>query len=296
MSSLSSISKTSQIVLLAASICASTLVAQAQDAAKPAAPEAPKEKADNKVVVDGSTTVEPIMTAFAEYYMSQHPGVNITVSGTGSSNGAKSLLGGTCDVAAMSRFMKDGEFKGALEKGIMPVAHLVALDGLAVVVNAANPVAELTVQQVRDIYAGRITNWNQVGGPDLKIVCIGRDTSSGTYECFEKLVMNEEKIVPSAEVTSSNGQVRQRVQTTPAAIGYVGLGFMKELKAIKINGVEPKPETILDGQYPVSRPLFVFTNGYPKLGSPVFDFVTMPLTEQGQEIITSKGFIPVTKY
>lgn len=289
-------SKTSQIVLLAASICASTLGAQAQETAKPAAPEAPKEKADNKVVVDGSTTVEPIMTAFAEYYMSQHPGVNITVSGTGSSNGAKSLLGGTCDVAAMSRFMKDGEFKGALEKGIMPVAHLVALDGLAVVVNAANPVAELTVQQVRDIYAGRITNWNQVGGPDLKIVCIGRDTSSGTYECFEKLVMNEEKIVPSAEVTSSNGQVRQRVQSTSAAIGYVGLGFTKELKAVKINGVEPKPETILDGQYPISRPLFVFTNGYPKLGSPVFDFVTMPLTEQGQEIVTSKGFIPVTKY
>ncbi|HNY25810.1 MAG TPA: phosphate ABC transporter substrate-binding protein [Candidatus Sumerlaeota bacterium] len=246
--------------------------------------------------MDGSTTVEPIMTAFAEYYMSQHPGVNITVSGTGSSNGAKSLLGGTCDVASMSRFMKDGEFKDALGKGVMPVAHLVALDGLAVVVNAANPVAELTVQQVRDIYAGRITNWNQVGGPDLKIVCIGRDTSSGTYECFEKLVMGEEKIVPSAEVTSSNGQVRQRVQSTPAAIGYVGLGFTKELKAVKINGVEPKPETILDGQYPVSRPLFVFTNGYPKLGSPVFDFVTMPLTEQGQEIITSKGFIPVTKY
>jgi phosphate transport system substrate-binding protein len=125
---------------------------------------------------------------------------------------------------------------------------------------------------------------------------VGRDTSSGTYETFQHLVMGEEKVVPTAEVTSSNGQVRQRVQSTPAAIGYVGLGFTKELKPLKINGFEAKPESILKGQYPIARPLFVFTNGYPKMGSAVFDFVTMPLTEHGQEIINSKGFIPVTKY
>jgi phosphate transport system substrate-binding protein len=165
-------SKTSGIILLAASICASTLVAQAQQAEK-AAP-----KGENKVVVDGSTTVEPIMTAFAEYYMSQNPGVNITVSGTGSSNGAKSLLGGTCDVAAMSRFMKDGEFKGALEKGVMPVAHLVALDGLRLWFTW--PIRCGTHNGTGQGYLRRTDHQLESGGgPDLKIVCVGRTPAAG---------------------------------------------------------------------------------------------------------------------
>ena len=122
--------------------------------------------------------------------------------------------------------LSDGEFKAAVDKGVMPVAHVVALDGIAMVIHPSNPVKGLTVGQIRDIYMGKVTNWNQVGGPNKKIVVISRDTNSGTYETFEKLVMNKEKMASGVEYVGSNGQARQRVQSTPAAVAYVGLGFV----------------------------------------------------------------------
>jgi phosphate transport system substrate-binding protein len=250
-----------------------------------------------KLVVDGSTTVGPIAKAFAGYYMHRYPQVNITVSESGSGNGAKSLINGVCDVADMSRFMKTKEFQAAVEKGVTPVAHVVAIDGIAVVVHPSNPVQGLTVQQVRDIYMGKITNWNEVGGPNKKIVKISRDTNSGTYETFEKLVMKKERIAPDAEYVGSNGQARQRVQSTPAAIGYVGLGFVdRTVKALSINGIKPDRTTVSSGSYPIARPLFMFTNGYPKLGTHLHAYVTLYLTPKGQEIVESIGFVPVTSY
>ena len=252
---------------------------------------------DNRIVIDGSTTVGPIAKAFAEYYMRQNPGVNITVSESGSGNGAKSLLNKACDVADMSRFMKDTEFSAAAEAGIMPVAHVVALDGLALIVHPSNPVRDLTVEQVRNIYLGQITNWRQVGGTNRPIIIVSRDTNSGTYETFRGLVMNKEKITQSAEYVGSNGAMRQRVQSTQNAIGYVGLGFVdRTVKAVSINGVEANNETIMSGVYPIARPLFMFTDGYPKLGSHLHRFVTLHLTKRGQEIVESIGFVPITAY
>ena len=144
---------------------------------------------------------------------------------------------------------------------------------------------------------GKITNWSQVGGPDKAIVVISRDTSSGTYETFEKLVMKKEKMGDGTEYVNSNPQAHARVKSTEGAIGYVGLGFIdRYVKAVKVDGVMPDRSTIAKGIYPVSRPLFLFTNGYPKLGSMVFRFCTFHLTEEGQEIIEAKGFIPVTNY
>jgi phosphate transport system substrate-binding protein len=252
---------------------------------------------ENKIVIDGSTTVGPIAKAFAEYYMRENPGVNITVSESGSGNGAKSLMNQACDVADMSRFMKDNEFQAAVGEGIMPVAHVVALDGLAVVVHPSNPVQGLTLQQVKDIYMGRITNWREVGGPNQSIIIVSRDTNSGTYETFEGLVMNKEPIAQNAEYVGSNGAIRQRVQSTRNAIGYVGLGFVdRTVKPLLIDGVEAAPETVVTGVYPIARPLYMFTNGYPKLGSHLHRFVTLHLTEQGQEIVEEIGFVPVTSY
>jgi len=253
--------------------------------------------AEETIVLDGSTTVGPIAKAFAEYFMAMHSDVNVTVSESGSGNGAKSLINGTCDVANMSRPMKSSEFSAAAEKGIQPVAHVVALDGLPILVHPGNPVSELTLEQVRDIYLGNISNWKQVGGPDKKIVVISRDTNSGTYETFEKMVMAKKKICEKAEYVGSNGAIRQRVQSTPAAIGYAGLGFVdKTVKALKINGVYPSGATVQTGEYPIARPLFMYTNGYPKLGSPVHRFVTIHLSEDGQEIVEEIGFVPVTAY
>ncbi len=250
-----------------------------------------------RIIIDGSTTVGPIAKAFAEYYMLKHPDVNITVSESGSGNGAKSLINGVCDIADMSRFMKWKEFKAAVEKGILPVAHVVAMDGIAIIVHPGNPIGKMTVEQVRDVYMGKITSWRELGGPDKAIVVISRDTNSGTYETFEKLVMKKKKIFDRAEYVGSNGAVRQRIQGTKGSIGYIGLGFVdRTVKALKINDVYPDPSTIASGTYPVVRPLFMFTNGCPKIGSHLFSFVNLYLTPNGQKIVKEIGFIPVTRY
>lgn len=252
---------------------------------------------DEKIVIDGSTTVGPIAKAFAEHYMKKNRNVNITVSESGSGNGAKSLINNACDIADMSRFMKDKEFKAAVEKGIFPVAHVVAMDGLPILVHPSNPVKNLTIKQIHDIYTGEITNWSQVGGPNKPIVVVSRDTNSGTYETFEKLVMSKAKIVKTAEYVGSNGAVRERVQSTPLAIGYAGLGFVdRTVKAVTVNNIPATEATVTSGVYPIARPLFMVTNGYPKLGTPVHQFVTIHLSKEGQEIIKQIGFVPVTSY
>jgi phosphate transport system substrate-binding protein len=251
----------------------------------------------NKITCDGSTTVGPIAKAFAEYYMKQNPGVNITVSESGSGNGAKSLVNKSCDVANMSRLLKLNEYEAAVHSEILPVVHVVALDGIAMIVHPGNPVAKLSLAQVKDIYLGKIRNWSQLGGPNTAIVIISRDTNSGTYETFEGKVMKKEKIAKNCEYVGSNGAIRQRVQSTPAAIGYVGIGFLDNtVKALPIDGVNPTPETVKDGSYPIARPLYMITNDYPKMGSHLYRFVSLYLSKNGQTMIEEIGFIPVTSY
>ena len=184
-----------------------------------------------------------------------------------------------------------------MSKGVTPVAHAVAMDGVPLLVHPSNPVKGLTMEQVREIYTGEITNWKQLGGPDRKIVVVSRDTSSGTYETFYKLVMKKQKIAAGVEYVGSSGAIRARIQKTPAAIGYAGLGFIdRTVKALEINGVYPSQDTVVSGRYPISRALYMFTNGYPKLGSHVHSLVTLHLTHKGQEIIKAIGFVPVTNY
>lgn len=247
--------------------------------------------------IEGSTTVGPIAEAFAEALMKADGNVKITVKKTGSGDGAAALADGRCDIATMSRFMKPEEFKAAVEKGRMPVAHPVAMDGVCVIVHPSNPVKALRLDQVRRIYKGEIRNWKDLGGPDSPIVVVSRDTSSGTYETFEEKVMKKEKMWDGVEYVNSNPQAYNRVKETPGAIGYVGLGFLdNKVSALSIEGILPSRRTIVSGAYPISRPLFLFTNGYPPLGSLIHTFVTFFLTEKGQEIIESKGFVPMTNY
>lgn len=268
-----------RVSLILAGLVAGCAVAQAQD----------------KLVLDGSTTVGPIAKAFAESYMRQNPGVNITVSESGSGNGAKALLNGTCDIANLSRDLKDTEKKAMEEKGVKPVAHVVAYDALPVIVHPSNKVKGLTIDQIRGIFTGAIKNWKEVGGEDRSIVVISRDTNSGTFESFKELVLGKEaKIVESAEYTGSNGGIRQRVQMTKGAISYAGLGFVdKSVKALEINGVAPSAETVLDKTYPISRPLFMFTNNEPAADSLAAKFIGLSLTDKGREIIEEIGFVPV---
>jgi phosphate transport system substrate-binding protein len=251
----------------------------------------------NKIVVDGSTTVGPIAKAFAEYYMKLNPGVNITVSESGSGNGAKSLVNQSCQVATMSRLLKLNEYEAAVHSEVLPVVHVVALDGIAMIVHPGNPVGKLSLAQVMDIYTGKITNWKQLGGPNVPIVIISRDTNSGTYETFETRVLKGGKIAKNCEYVGSNGAVRQRVQSTAAAIGYVGIGFIDNtVKALLIENIMPTPETVKDGSYPIARPLYMVTNDYPKMGSHLYRYVTLYLSKKGQDMIEEIGFIPVTSY
>jgi len=247
--------------------------------------------------IEGSTTVGPIADAFAESFKNDYLDLEITVKKTGSGDGAAALVDGRCDIAVMSRFMKTEEFKKAVDKGMLPVTHIVAMDGVCMVVHPSNPVKELTSQQIKDIYLGKITNWKQVGGSDLAIVPVSRDTSSGTFEVFHEIIMKKQDLAKGVEYVNSNPQAHARVQSTSGAIAYVGLGFLDgNVKDVKVDGISPSKETISSGVYPISRPLFMFTNSYPKLGSMTHKFCTFYLTEIGQEIIEAKGFVPVTNY
>ncbi len=270
--------------LLGLTLAAASPAAAAEDAAK------------THLRVQGSTTVGPIADAFREK-LQEEGKLTITVNKTGSGDGAAALVDGRCDIATMSRFMKPEEFKKAVGGDIYPVAHVVAMDGVCVIVHPSNPVRELTTEQLRAIYAGEITNWNQVGGANMAIVPISRDTSSGTYETFHNLAMAKQKMAGNVEYVSSNPQARARVTTTRGAVAYVGLGFVDhEVRALRIDGVMPSRKTIVSGTYPISRPLFLFTNGYPELGSPLYRFCTFHLTEEGQDIVEDKGFVPLTDY
>lgn len=254
------------------------------------------EEAKQTLQLEGSTTVGPVGDAFAEAFMKSQ-GCSITVKKTGSGDGVAALIDGRCDIAMSSRFLKPEEFKKAVENGVYPVAHTVAMDGVCVVLHPSNPINELTTAQIADIYMGKITNWKQLGGPDMAIVAISRDTSSGTYEVFHEKVMNKKDMAASVEYVNANPQAHARVKTTAGAIGYVGLGFLdRNVKAIKVDGVTPTKRTIAQGTFPVSRPLFLFTNGYPKLGSLIHAFCIFYLTEEGQEIVEAKGFVPMTNY
>ena len=248
---------------------------------------------DTKIVCEGSTTVGPIAKAFAEYYMAKHTGVNITISESGSGNGAKAIINGTCDIANMSRKMKDEEMQAAKDKGRNIMEHVVAMDGLAVVVHPGNPVAGLTKEQVKQIFTGEITNWKEVGGPDKKIVVISRDTNSGTYETFQTIVTKSDRLTERAEYVGSNGAVRQRIMTTEGAIGYVGLAFLEGVKTLEVNGVKASPETVLDKSYCVSRALYMYTIGEPKDGTHLKAFVSLYTTPDGKKLVEEAGFVPV---
>jgi len=249
------------------------------------------------VQIEGSTTVGPIAEAFAETFMKANPKVEITVKMTGSGDGAAALVDGRCQIATMSRFMKAAEYEKAVAKKVTPCPHAVAMDGVCMVVHPSNPVKAVTRVQLNHIYTGKITNWKDVGGADMPIVVISRDTSSGTYEVFAEKVMQKDKMFEKVEYVNSNPQAHARVKATEGAIGYVGLGFLDEsVKALTVDGVAANRKTIATGVYPISRPLFLFTNGYPEPGTTVHAFCTFFLTEKGQEIIEAKGFVPLTSY
>ncbi len=243
-----------------------------------------------KIVVEGSTTVLPIAQKAAEVYMDQNPSANISVRGGGSGVGIASLLDKNCDIADSSRPIKDTELDKAVTNGVDATANIVAMDGLAVIVNPANSISKLSKKQVKDIFMGSISNWSQLGGSNEKIVVVSRDTSSGTFEAFLTLVLEGNKTRSDALMQASNQAVATIVAGTPGAIGYVGLGFISpSVKALELNGVMPSRETVMSGKYPVTRPLFMYTNGKPQ--GLVKEYIDFILSDEGQKLVEEDGFV-----
>ena len=243
-----------------------------------------------KIVMEGSTTVLPIAQKAAEVYMQKDSSADISVRGGGSGVGIASLIDGTCDIADSSRPIKDTELDKAVTRGKSIKAHVIAMDGIAVIVNTANKVNALTKKQVKDIYTGKISNWSQVGGDNQKIVVVSRDTSSGTFEAFGELALDKQKVRPDAVMQASNQAIASTVARTPGAIGYVGLGFLSSsVKAVEIDGVIPSKETVLNNKYPIGRPLFMYTNGVPQgLAKELIDFIK---SQEGQKLVEEDGFV-----
>lgn len=247
------------------------------------------------IVINGSTTVLPVMQKAGEAFMAANPGIHLVISGGGSGNGIKALVDGLCQVAMSSRDIKENERSLATSKNVTPVRIPVAVDALVPVVNPANKVVDLSQEQLRDIYAGKIRNWKDVGGADAKIVVISRDTSSGTYETWEEMIMKKQKVAPSALLQASNGAVVQAVSKNKNAIGYIGFGYLdKSLKALHVNGLEATPANALSRAWPISRELYVFTNGQP--AGAVKELIAFLLDPQkGQKLVRETGFIPLDK-
>ncbi len=252
------------------------------------------QRASTDVIVSGSTTLLPIAEESAKAYTDGHPDTKVLVSGMGSSAGIEAVSAGTADIGTSSRDLKDEE----ADLGLLDTP--IAYDGIAVIVSPANPVTGLTSEQLQGIFAGKITNWSEVGGTDRRIDLVNRDEASGTREAFKKIVMGDVPFDPAAAVLPGTGQVRDVVARAPGAIGYISAGFVAprftnvKVKALEIDGVAPTEKNIGSSAYPIGRTLHFFTKGAPT--GPTKDYVDYVLSNEVQQgVVVDAGFIPIAE-
>ena len=248
--------------------------------------------AAESIVIKGSTTVLPVAQGTLEAYMKANPGLQISLSGGGSGEGIKALIDKTTNIATSSREIKAKEIELAKVKGINPVAHVVAYDAIIPVVHPKNKVTNLSIDQLSQIYQGKITNWKEVGGDDLKIVVISRDSSSGTFESWDHFVMKKAKVTPRAQMLASNGALVTAVAKNKYAIAYVGIGYInKSLKPLQVNGIKATIGAAMSKEYPLSRELYMYTNGEPQ--GQVAKYIAFVKSAEGQKIVVKEGFVPL---
>jgi phosphate transport system substrate-binding protein len=236
----------------------------------------------NSVIIAGSTSVQPFAEVLAQDYMASHPGVTIDVQGGGSAAGIMATQSGTTDIGMSSRNLQGNETSlWSIE---------IARDGLAIIINPKNPIVNLTLQQVADIYDGKTTNWDQIGGKKGDIDVFTREDGSGTRSSFESLVMGKNQIMARAMVENSNGAIRQLVADDPGAVGYISLGLVDStVKALDLGGIVPSRAHVVDGTYNLSRP-FLFLSLKPPEGL-VKDFIDFTMSAEGQKILYDQGLI-----
>lgn len=254
--------------------------------------------------IKGSDTMVNLGQAWAEAFMQANPTVAVAVTGGGSGTGIAALLSNTCDIAELSRELKPEEIAMAREKGFDPRQVTVALDGLAVVVHPANPVSQLTLDQLAAIFSGSVRNWKEVGGGDLPIVVLSREVNSGTHVYFKEHVLrrgsqeSQAEFAANALLLSSSQAIADEVAQNPGAVGYYGMGYISaKEKALAVAKdaaspyVRPTIENVVSKAYPISRPLLMVTRGQPQgLAAQFLDFVLSP---EGQKIVVKIDFVPV---
>jgi phosphate transport system substrate-binding protein len=260
---------------------------------------APAAATDKKpLTIKGSDTMVILGQRLAEEYMVKNPGMVVQVNGGGSGTGIAALINGTVDLAQSSRPMKDDEKqKAAQSRGSEIVEQAVALDGLAVFVNTGNPVQHLTMAQLKDIFQGKVTNWNQVGGPDAVIVLYGRENSSGTYDYFREHVLEKGDFSPRVQTLQGTAAVINAVGHDRNGMGYGGIAYAKDVRPLAIGTagthppIAPSEATVADGTYPLSRKLFF----YYRRNAPerVTKFAQWSLTPEAQALVTKVGYFPL---
>jgi len=257
--------------------------------------------ANGYVTIKGSDTMVHLVSSWAEAFMNKNKDAEVSVTGGGSGTGIAAMINGTTDICAASRDMKAKEIKLAEAKGLKPLEHIVARDGIAVVVNPKNPVGTLSVEQIGKIYTGAYTNWNQVGGPDKPILVLSRESSSGTYVFFQEHVLGKADFTTNARLMPATSAIIQSVGTDQWAIGYVGLGYAAEagdkIKMLAVKekaespAVMPSEETVTSGEYSIARPLYLYTKGEPT--GVLKDFIDFCKSPDGQKIVVETGYVAV---
>ncbi len=263
--------------------------------------------ADRAIQNKGSDTLVNVALAWAENYRDVKPDVSIAVTGGGSGTGIAALMNGTVDIANASRPMKDGEIEEAQANGIEPVEHVVAIDALAIILHPDNPVSELTIQELSDIYTGRIENWKEVGGNDAPIILLSRETNSGTHIYFLEEVVrrgesdNTDIFAPQTLLMPSSVGITSEVRRNPNAIGYDGLGYVdaEHEKIVSIAAdnespyITPSVKSASEGSYPLARDLYMYTAGEPT--GAIAEYLDWIFSTAGQDIVASLGFVPLTE-
>ena len=268
-----------------------TTAAPAETAAQTAA--APQTEApaalSGTVATDGSTSMEKVIGALGEAFMEANSGVNFTYNPTGSGSGITAVSEGRCDIGLSSRALKDSEVASGL------VGTVLAYDGIAMIVNPANTVEDLDIETIAKIYTGEITNWSEVGGADLEIACIGRESGSGTRDGFESITDTKDKCVLSQELTST-GAVISAVASSENAIGYASLSAVEGqsgIKALTVNGVACTEETVKDGSYEIQRPFVMVTKEGAELSEVAQAFFDFATSADAADLIRNAGAVPV---
>lgn len=252
------------------------------------------------ISIKGSDTMVLLGQRWAETYMKKNPSARIQVTGGGSGTGIAALINGTTDVCESSRPMKDKEKEAIKRKfGKDPVEIPVAVDGLAIYLNQSNALNDLSLEQIRDIYTGRIKNWNEVGGKDLKIVLYSRENNSGTYAYFKEHVLENRDFHPAAQTLPGTAAVVNAVAKDPKSIGYGGIAYHSNIRTVRVKKdassppIEPTMESVLNGTYPISRNLFWYVTGEPQGETKrLIDWVLGP---EGQSVVKEVGYYPLPR-